>query len=220
MLQNAVLASSVDFNAMPALGDIVRYHAARKPDGLAVWFEARSTSWRELDHNTSRVANALIAAGVQPGDRVAFVGKGNDEFFELMFGIAKAGAVFVPVGWRLAAPEIVQIVDDAEAKALFVGVDQLSRMDEFRAGMPHVKVFIGMEASGVGLSTFANWRDAQSNRDPELPVGQGDVALQLYTSGTTGKPKGVMLSHRNLLVGRREAMEHKMPWNTDRKSVV
>ena len=220
MLQNAVLASSVDFNAMPALGDIVRYHAARKPDGLAVWFEARSTSWRELDHNTSRVANALIAAGVQPGDRVAFVGKGNDEFFELMFGIAKAGAVFVPVGWRLAAPEIVQIVDDAEAKALFVGVDQLSRIDEFRAGMPHVKVFIGMEASGVGLSTFANWRDAQSNRDPELPVGQGDVALQLYTSGTTGKPKGVMLSHRNLLVGRREAMEHKMPWNTWTESDV
>lgn len=214
MLQAAVVAGVVDFNAMPTLGDIVRYHASRKPDGLAVWFEGRATSWRELDRRTNRIANALIAAGVKAGDRVAFVGKGNDEFFELMFGIAKAGAVFVPVGWRLAAPEIVQIVDDAEASILFVGLDQLSRVEEFRSGMPRVKTFVGMEQSGDGLVAFAAWRDAHSDRDAGVAVEAGNVALQLYTSGTTGKPKGVMLSHRNLLAGRREAMEHRMPWNT------
>lgn len=207
-------AADVDLNAMPRLGDIPRYHAGRKPNGVAVWFEARQIDWRTLDANANRVANALLASGVKPGDRVGFVGKGSDEFFDLLFGTARIGAVFVPVGWRLAPPEIVQIVDDAEASILFVGLDQLDRVDEFRAGLPRVKTFIGMEASGAGLQSFADWRDAQAASDPGVAVEPGDVALQLYTSGTTGKPKGVMLSHRNILAGRREAMEKRMPWNT------
>jgi len=213
-LAAAPQAADVDLNAMPRLGDIPRYHAGRKPSGVAIWFEARKIDWRTLDANANRVANALLASGVKPGDRVAFVGKGSDEFFDLLFGTARIGAVFVPVGWRLAPPEIVQIVDDAEASILFVGLDQLDRVDEFRAGLPRVKTFIGMEASGAGLQSFADWRDAQAASDPGIAVEPGDVALQLYTSGTTGKPKGVMLSHRNILAGRREAMQKRMPWST------
>ncbi len=208
-----VTPADIDFDAMPVLGDIARYHARRKPDATAMWFEGRTTSWRTLDERASRIANALAAAGIGRDDRVAFVGKGSNEFFELLFGVAKAGAVLVPVGWRLAPPEIVQVVDDAEASILFVGLDQLDRMDTFQAGMPRVRKFIGMEASGSGLPAFAAWRDAHPPVDPAIPVSPGDVALQLYTSGTTGKPKGVMLSHRNILAGRREAIEKRMPWN-------
>jgi acyl-CoA synthetase (AMP-forming)/AMP-acid ligase II len=206
-------AADIDFDRMPVLGDITRYHAGRKPNAVATWFEGRETTWRELDGRCSRIANALAAAGIGRGDRVAFVGKGCDEFFELLFGVAKAGAVLVPVGWRLAAPEIVQIVDDAEAPILFVGVDQLDRMDAFREGMPHVRTLVGMEGGGDGLQSFAQWRDTASPVDSQMTVSPDDVALQLYTSGTTGKPKGVMLSHRNILGGRRAAREANMPWN-------
>ena len=208
-----VTPADIDFDAMPVLGDITRYHGRRKPNATAMWFEGRTTSWRTLDEHASQIANALAAAGIGQGDRVAFVGTGCDEFFELLFGVAKAGAVLVPVGWRLAPPEIVQVVDDAEATILFVGVDQLDRMDVFRAGMPRVRHFIGMEDGGAELPSFASWRDVHSSTDPALPISPGDVALQLYTSGTTGKPKGVMLSHRNILAGRREAIEKRMPWN-------
>ena len=207
-------AASVDLGAMPTLGDVTRYHAGRKPEGLAIWFESRTTSWRKLDENASRVANALIAAGVKPGDRVAFVGKSNDEFFELLFGVAKAGAVFVPVGWRLAPPEIAQIVDNSDAAIFFIGLDQLDQVSFLKDSLPKVRAFIGMEQGGAGLSAFADWRDAQPGTDPRIHVSPGDVTLQLYTSGTTGKPKGVMLSHRNLLAGRREALQKNMPWNT------
>lgn len=210
----AAPVTGVDFDAMPTLGDVTRHHASRKPDGLALWFEGRKLSWSELDKNSSRVANGLIAAGVRPGDRVAFVGKGNDEFFELLFGSAKAGAVFVPIGWRLAPPEIVQIANDADATLMFVGLDQLDRMDAFKAGLPEATRFIAMETGAAGIPAFAEWRDRHSASDPHLSIPPSDATLQLYTSGTTGKPKGVMLSHRNLLAGRRAALEKQMPWNS------
>jgi acyl-CoA synthetase (AMP-forming)/AMP-acid ligase II len=211
---------TIDFDAMPTLGDIPRYHALWRPHATALWFEGRETDWDSLDERSNQVANALAASGVRPGDRVAFVGKGNDEFFELLFGVAKAGAVFAPVQWRLAAPEIVQIVADAEATALFVGVDQLDRLSDFKASLGRVKMFVGMEGAGENLPAFRSWRDAQSTVDPLVSVRPSDVSIQLYTSGTTGKPKGVMLSHANILSGRREAADHKMPWNEWRDTDV
>jgi acyl-CoA synthetase (AMP-forming)/AMP-acid ligase II len=80
----------LDLDAMPTLGDIPRYHARVRAERPAMTFQGRTISWAELDAGASRVANALVAVGCKAGDRVAYVGKGTDEFFELMFGIAKA----------------------------------------------------------------------------------------------------------------------------------
>jgi acyl-CoA synthetase (AMP-forming)/AMP-acid ligase II len=196
----------LDFDAMPTLGDIPRYHARTRPEHPAMTFEGHTTEWAALDAGANRVANALLAAGCTPGDRVAYLGKGTDEFFELMFGIAKAGAVIVPIQWRLATPEVEQILSDAQPRLLFIGSEQLEKVDQLCAsGYPRDSV--------ITMEHYQAWRDSHSAVDPRAVVSPGAVALQLYTSGTTGLPKGVMLSHRNILSGRREATREHMEWN-------
>jgi acyl-CoA synthetase (AMP-forming)/AMP-acid ligase II len=196
----------LDFDAMPTLGDIPRYHARTRPEHPAMTFEGHTTEWAALDAGANRVANALLAAGCTPGDRVAYLGKGTDKFFELMFGIAKAGAVIVPIQWRLATPEVEQILSDAQPRLLFIGSEQLEKVDQLCAsGYPRDSV--------ITMEHYQAWRDSHSAVDPRAVVSPGAVALQLYTSGTTGLPKGVMLSHRNILSGRREATREHMEWN-------
>src|SRR5689334_19417931 len=103
------------------LADIVRRHAARQPDAPAIVYDGRATSYAALNRAASRVANALIAEAIGPQARVAHVDKSSDRFFELLFGVAKANAVMVSVNWRLAPPEVLHIINDAEAEILFVG---------------------------------------------------------------------------------------------------
>lgn len=202
----------LDFDAMPTLGDIARYHSRQRGQRTATMFEGRTTSWHMLDTRSNQVANALLAAGVKPGARIAHLGKGTDEFFELLFGVAKAGAVLVPVQWRLAPAEVEQILRDAQASYLFLGEEQVDKHPVLQSMVPPGRV-IAMERGGAGLPRYQEWRDAAAQSDPAVPVDPKSVALQLYTSGTTGLPKGVMLSHRNMLSGRREAMRTRMPWN-------
>lgn len=201
----------IDYDAMPRLGDVPRYHARQRPDAIATRFEGRDTSWAELDARSDQVAQALRTSGCVPGDRIAYLGKGSDEFFELLFGAARAGVVVVPVLWRLAAMEISRVLRDSGARMLFVGPDQIARAWEY--AIDDLRQAIVMEEGAPDLLRFAEWRDAA----PVLPVEEtadpGDVALQLYTSGTTGEPKGVMLSHRSLLRGRGDSTLESMSWN-------
>src|SRR5689334_18349498 len=105
------------------VADVARRWAKKAPDAVALWFEGRETTFAKLDAASSRCANALIAAGVKPGDRVGVLAKGDDDFFVLWFGCLKARACLTPVNWRLAPPEIAFILRDAGAKVLVVGED-------------------------------------------------------------------------------------------------
>src|SRR5262249_15217752 len=111
----------VDFEQILTVGDVSRYHAKERPNAIAQSFEGRETTFAELDRHTSKVANALIAEGVKKGDRVGYVGKNSDHYFELFFGAAKMGAVMAPIGWRLAVPEIGYIIENSKAPIVFVG---------------------------------------------------------------------------------------------------
>jgi long-chain acyl-CoA synthetase len=202
----------IDYDIVRTFGDIVRFHASRRAQSVALTFEGRDTTWSALESGTDRVANALHVAGCRPGDRVAFVGKGTYEFFELLFGVAKAGAVIVPVQWRLAAAEMQQILADSQARLLFVGSDQFEKLDLLRAAVPNTGVF-AMEHGHAGLPRYADWRDAAPPAPLMTNVDAAAPVLQLYTSGTTGLPKGVMLSHRNILQFRRDEARTPMGWN-------
>src|ERR1700754_3960210 len=103
------------------IADIVRVQARLRPDATALVVGERTISFAELDARSSQAANAFRAAGVGFGDRVAFVEKNGIEFFDVTYGLAKLGAVIVPVNWRLAAPEMLQIIDDAGAAVVVVG---------------------------------------------------------------------------------------------------
>ncbi|WP_297509407.1 fatty acid--CoA ligase [uncultured Caulobacter sp.] len=208
------MAEAIDFDRMPTLGDVARYHGEARPDATAFVFEGRETTFAEFDRHTNQVANALLAAGLKVGDRVAYVGKNSDHYFELLIGAAKAGVVTTPIGWRLAAPEIAYIVGDSDAKIVLVGPELIGHVEAVAAELTHRPVVIAMEADGAGEHpTFVAWRDAQGDADPRTPIKTSDIAIQLYTSGTTGRPKGAMLTHDNLLVMRREAAKAPLAWN-------
>src|SRR6185436_15526743 len=132
----------------------------------------------------------------RPQARIAHLDKSTDLFFELLFGIAKAGAVIVSVNWRLAAPEIAHIVNDAEAEILFVGEEYFPVIEKIRSELKTVRKVVAF-GRHPAWESFEAWRDRRPATDPHLPSRPSDTAVQFYTSGTTGLPKGVELTNRN-----------------------
>ncbi len=204
--------ADLDFDRIQTLGDIARYHADMRPNAIALSFEGRDTNFAQFEALTNRVANALTASGLKPGDRISYVGKNSDHYFEVVIGAAKAGVVMAPVSWRLAPPEIAFIVDDADAQILFYGPEIAPVIRQIRGDLPKVQAFVAMEPTAEEES-YEAWRDRAPAEAPTHAAKASDVALQLYTSGTTGRPKGAMLTHHNLLGSRRAAMEADLGWN-------
>jgi len=196
------------------LADMVRDRARTLGNALAYEFEGRQTTFAEFDANTNRVANALIALGVKPGERIAYLGKNSDFYFELLMGAMKAKVVMAPVNWRLAGPEVAFIVSDCKAPVLFVGPEFITQARNIKPQLPEVRTVITTEGGAPEWQDFAAWRDAASGDDPKVPINPKDIAIQLYTSGTTGKPKGAMLSHANFLNLVHAGNEAEKPeWN-------
>ena len=195
------------------IADVPRFHAKYRPDNIAARFEGRETTYGEFDARTSRIAQALLAEGLTKGDKVAYVGKNSDEYFELFFGCQKAGVVIVPIGWRLAPPEVQYIADDCHAKLLFVGPELADCAARIEGELPHLKRVVAMETASHGWPAFADWYGDHPAEDQKTPLEPLDPALQLYTSGTTGKPKGAQLTHNNLAGARVEMQKNPEDWN-------
>jgi long-chain acyl-CoA synthetase len=173
---------------------MLRHWATVRPDAPMFTQDDRSLSWGEFYRRAVRVAGALASEGIGPGDRVAFLDRNGIEYFEVFFGCALLGAVSVAVNWRLAPLEMAGIVEDAGAVVLFYGSDYEAAVKEFTSQVAAVRLY-------VPLDSFAEWRDGAGREratDPGFEPGPDDVVTQLYTSGTTGLPKGVMISGRNL----------------------
>ena len=206
------------------LADMLRARAKARGNAIAFEFEGRQTSFAELDIKTNRVANGLKAHGVKARERIAYLGKNSDIYFELLLGAMKANVVMAPVNWRLAGPEIAFIVEDCKAPVLFVGPEFVEQIRNIQSQFPSVRSFIATEGGGAtGWQDYAAWRDAQSGDDPKVDIDRQDIAIQLYTSGTTGKPKGAMLSHANFLNLVETGRDQKPDWNkwsTDEVSLV
>ena len=182
---------------MAGLADIVRVHAARRPDAAAIVYQGRTTTYAGLDRAASRVANGLVAVNIKPQARVAHLDKSSDLFFELLFGAAKANAVMVSVNWRLAPPEVLHIVNDAEAEILFVGEEYFPVIEKIRDGLTTVRKIVTLSGRHPSWESFEAWRDRQAPDDPHLVTRPEDTAIQFYTSGTTGLPKGAELTNAN-----------------------
>ena len=186
---------------------------ARVPGKTAFRFEGRSTDFATFARRTDQVAAALHAAGIKPGERIAYIGKNSDVFFEALYGAMKAGVVMVPVNWRLAGPEISVIVEDSQARLILVGPEFTDVMATELANLPRVQIVLAVEGGHALWQSYATWRDAAPAQPSAHTVTADDVAVQLYTSGTTGRPKGVMLAHRNFTHGIKANQGGDLPWN-------
>ena len=182
------------------MADVPRFWAKEKPDHPSTVFQNRVTTCGEFDGYCSQVANGIIAAGVKPQTRVGYLGKNSDLFFQVLFGAAKANTVVVGINWRLAPPEVEYIVNDAAAEVLFVEEEFFGLIGQI--DLPTVKLFVAMSGTKEGWQPFETWRDDQDASDPMLSVSPNDVCVQLYTSGTTGHPKGVEITNYGFFVLR------------------
>ena len=175
------------------LGDIVRYHARERGDAAALICAGQTINFAELDRRASQVAQALLALGLPADARVGYFGRNCMELADTLFGAAKAGFTFMPINWRLAPREVAQLLNDSGCTVLFVEAELRPAIDaalEHVAQPPLVATFTA--GSSAWLAGFA---DGAPDSDPRVPVSECSTALQMYTSGTTGLPKGVELAH-------------------------
>lgn len=195
--------------------DIVRKWGAEKPDGTAMVFEGNVITWAQLDEKSSRVANALAAAGVGNQERVVFLDKNGPAYFEVAFGVAKINAVLVAANWRLAPPELVYTINDAQAKVVIVGPDFIPVIEQIASELTTVTKIV-VVGDHPKWESFADFVGAASPVDPGVGSAISDVAMQLYTSGTTGLPKGVMLMNSNMFTLYEEIARY---WSFDEQSI-
>jgi acyl-CoA synthetase (AMP-forming)/AMP-acid ligase II len=184
---------------MYLLHDIFEWRAKLAPDA-EVQRDAtgRIMSHGELDELSNRFANGLIAAGVQVGDRVAVVAKNTVEFLVWAIGTSKAGATLVPLNFRLTPAELTQLTNDAEARVLVARGDLVNALAPSRPDLKSVELALAIDADvPEGWVDYPEWIGQQTTVAPGLDLSSGIDALQLYTSGTTGLPKGVVVTHAN-----------------------
>lgn len=178
------------------LGSWIARRAASTPAMPAITFEGTTTSYGELAERIDRLAAELEAGGVGKGDRVGYLGLNHPAFLVTLFAAARIGGVFVPLNYRLTGPELSYILADAGVHTLLADAEHAKVVDPVReeAGVRRA----------IAVSPVPGWEtlDGLSARraplDEPVHPGPEDVAVIMYTSGTTGRPKGAMLTHGNL----------------------
>ncbi len=178
------------------LADISRRNAAERPNKTALIAGERSWTFAEMEEESCRVAHALQGAGVGKANRVAFLDRNVPEYFPILFGGAKMNSVSVAVNWRLAPPEMEFIINNAEALVLFVGDEFLDHLAKIELTTVTTVVVMG-DPGDTGYVTYSDWIASQPADDVSVPIAGDDTCYQLYTSGTTGLPKGVELTNDN-----------------------
>lgn len=180
-----------------AIGDILKKAARRFPDRVAVTDGARQVKYAELERDANRFANALVARGLKPGDKISAICNNSVGFVKALFGIHRAGLVWVPINTMLGPEDMGYILDHAEVKIVLID-DNLYAQPERRAALDSrgvAIIAIDLTGKAAGLTSFNQLIEGQSEIEPEIEIDDRDLAMIIYTSGTTSRPKGAMHCH-------------------------
>ncbi|MGI5125552.1 long-chain-fatty-acid--CoA ligase [Pseudonocardia sp. CA-107938] len=175
---------------------IVAETARQRPDDIALSFAGTTWTWAQFVDRIRRNAAAQRAAGLRPGDRVAVLDLNHPSCLETTLACAQVGTVNAVVNFRLAPPEIIYVINDAGAKILFIGPEFAGAVAQIREKLPTVEQVVHVGGDG---DEYEAWLAAQEPDTDHYDASPDDCFVQLYTSGTTGFPKGALLTHRGML---------------------
>jgi fatty-acyl-CoA synthase len=183
------------------LHDFFDHHAREHPERDCIRFAGRTLSYAEAAAQSHQLARALLAQGLAPGERFGLISKNTLEYLLFFLAGSKTGTVPVPLNYRLAPPELAYIVNDARARLVVARGECVAAFDSARASCPDVKTCVRLDAPArPGWLDYREWLAPESTLPPEQdPAQSEDDLYQMYTSGTTGRPKGAILSHRAVL---------------------
>ena len=197
-------------NHLLTVADAVAAHARLQPHKIGARDSRRALSFAQWHERASRLANGLLALGLAKGDRVALLAYNCVEWMEMYVALARAGLVAVPINFRLTAPEVAYIASHCEARAFIAQGELRDRVDSIRAGLaiePQAYVSIDPGVT-IGWQDYEALIEAAGNETPAEPVRPADPCALMYTSGTTGRPKGAVRSHQgNTLIALATALE-------------
>src|SRR3954454_23171424 len=180
------------------LPEFVARNARRRPDKTALVFGDATVSFAQLEERTSRLANALADRGVGQGDRVALLLFNGLEVVEAFFGCHKAGATPVPVNFRLVQDEVDYILENSGAVAVIADEPLAERAASAAASVEDVRFHLAVGAAPAGALAYEDALASAAAEEPSIIGDEDDIAFLMYTSGTTGRPKGAMLTHQNM----------------------
>lgn len=181
------------------VGDIPGRNAGLYPDKTAIIQGDIRVTFSQFDERVNRLANAILGLGLMKGDRIAVLHHNCYQYIELYFASAKIGTPIVPLNYRYNANEILYVIIDSGAKMIFFGKEYLSTINIIKKEITSAEHFICIDDSLPGMKNYEEIISMASAIEPVLTLDEEDIAILGYTGGTTGKPKGVMTTHRNII---------------------
>jgi acyl-CoA synthetase (AMP-forming)/AMP-acid ligase II len=178
------------------LGELAVQAARRNPSKVV--FEGKRNTFAEFNERVNRLANGLLSFG-RPGDKVAILSFNSTQVLEIALGLAKVGMVYTPINYRFTPHELPYVLNDSEASILFVGPEFIDTIESIRKELKNLKLMVPIEGQESQPVTYEKLLQGSVIKEPEITVKEEDLYAIFYTSGTTGNPKGVMLTHKNVL---------------------
>jgi len=178
---------------------IPRKHAKLDPDFECLVFEEHRLTWKVLDERVDRLVTGLLSLGIKAGEHVAILAQNSHHFVEFYYACSRGGFVAVPLNWRLSDDELVYIIGHSEASALLVGEEYIEAVDRLRNMFSEVREYVSLDGSNEGMKNYEELLTDSSAQEHKGEDDEDAMFLLMYTGGTTGLPKGVMLSNRNIM---------------------
>src|SRR5512136_149985 len=183
------------------LGEAIARNSRLIPNREAVVYGRKRFTYRQFNARINQLAHALLSSGIKKGSKVAMLLYNCNEFLEAYFAVAKIGAIGVPLNFRLGVEEIKYIVNHSDSEAFILGEAFVQNVKSVQKDLPQVKTYISVSEKPVeGMLHFESWIAGYPDNEPLILVEEDDPAFIMYTAGTTGKPKGAVLSHKNEIV--------------------